>query len=185
MNTELFFCRLTVRGCVVTRLTDDPAWDEQAIFTPDMKDVIFMSTRDHPGFYNTYSTLAQDAGAPSDADNYLVLPIFEAGFEQPVAQETTDLYDLDVATGSVRRLTHDGDDGWVIPEFTWDPTRSYLFWTELRIPDGLRVPLPLDVPRQTAQTQQYLANPVLPPVGFNHLQPLPIEQRTRTGRFAR
>jgi hypothetical protein len=185
MNTELFFCRLTAKGCDVRRLTDNPAWDEQAIFTPDMKDVIFMSTRDRPGFYNTFSTLAQDLGLPTDFDNYLVLPIFEAGFLQPFAQETTDLYDLNLATGSVRRLTNDGDDGWIIPEFTWDSTNSYLFWTELRIPNGLRVPLPIDVSRQLQHTQEYLGNPVLPTVGSNRLELLPIEKRTRVGRFVR
>ena len=49
-----------------------------------------------------------------------------------MAQEATDLYQLDLATGNVRRLTTDGDDGWIIPEFTWDPTNSYVLWTESR-----------------------------------------------------
>ena len=43
-------------------------------------------------------------------------------------------------SGNLRRLTTDGNDGWIIPEFTWDPTNSYLFWTESRFPDGMRVP---------------------------------------------
>src|SRR4051794_21018598 len=40
MNLELWYCRLThdadgkVTGCDSQRLTDNPAWDEQAIFTP-------------------------------------------------------------------------------------------------------------------------------------------------------
>ena len=56
-NLELFYCRLVDSGrrCQSKRLTHSPDWDEQAIFTPDMKNVIFMSTRDHPGFFNTFA----------------------------------------------------------------------------------------------------------------------------------
>ena len=61
-----------------------------------------------------------------------------------MAEETTDLYQLDLATGATRRLTHEGDDGWIIPEFTWDPDNRYLFWTEQKVPDRARVPLPFD-----------------------------------------
>ncbi|HEX3796773.1 MAG TPA: hypothetical protein VHV57_19930 [Acidimicrobiales bacterium] len=134
MDTELLFCRLTAAGCQVTQLTDSPSWNEQAVFTPDGKDVIFMSSRDHPGLFNTFAALAQDANLSTSVDNILALPIFEAAYEQPVAQESTDLYELDLATGSVRRLTTDGDDGWVTPEFTWYPTGGYLVWTEIRFP---------------------------------------------------
>jgi hypothetical protein len=50
-------------ACDVRRLTDDAAWDEQAIFTPDMKDVIFMSSRARPGFFNTWAQAARAGGA--------------------------------------------------------------------------------------------------------------------------
>jgi len=40
-------------------------------------------------------------------------------------------------------------DGWIIPEFTWDPTNSFLFWTEQRFPDGLRVQAPFCIWYQT------------------------------------
>lgn len=52
LNPELFFCRLDdpARGaCRPQRLTRNPAWDEQAVFTPDMRSIVFMSTRGHPG----------------------------------------------------------------------------------------------------------------------------------------
>jgi Tol biopolymer transport system component len=186
MNPELFFCRLTPAGCRTTRLTDNPAWDEQAIFTPDMKDVIFMSSRDHPGFFNTFAQLAQDAGLTTDEDYLLTLPVFEVGFLQPVAQESTDLYELDLRTHSVRRLTTDGDSGWVIPEFTWNPSNRFLMWTETKFVDGYAVRLPLDPVAQLQATAQALQSPPkLPPV--SNLTALgatvPILQRTRILQF--
>lgn len=187
MDTELFFCRLSASGCQVTQLTDNASWNEQAIFTPDGKDVIFMSSRDHPGFFNTFVQLAQDADLTTDDDYLLTLEIFELAYEQPVAQEATDLYELDLATGSVRRLTTDGDDGWIIPEFSWDPTHSFLIWTESKFPDGMRLPLPLNVTQQLEQTAQFLRDPPLSSVHLstsNLLQPsLPLESRTRILRF--
>ena len=65
MNTELFFCKLTATGCEVAQLTDNAAWDEQAIFTPDGKDVIFMSSRDRPGFFNSFVELHAGGGPPT------------------------------------------------------------------------------------------------------------------------
>ena len=188
VNPELFYCRLTAHGCEVTRLTNNSAWDEQAIFTPDGKDVIFMSSRARPGFFNSWSELAQTAGLTTDEDYLLILPIFEAGFLQPIAQESTDLYEIDLATSSVRRLTTDGDDGWITPEFTWDPTNRFLMWTENRVPDGLRYQLPVDLNNYLKQAQALLSNPPKPGVDLSPngvgVAPIPIEQRTRIGRFA-
>jgi Tol biopolymer transport system component len=187
MDTELFFCRLTAAGCDSTQLTQSASWNEQAIFTPDGKDVIFMSSRDHPGLFNTFAQLAQDANVPTDDDYLLTLEIFEAAYEQPVAQEATDLYELDLATGSVRRLTTDGNDGWIIPEFTWDPTHTFLMWTEARFPPGLRVPLPLNAMQQIQQMVQVLSSDPLSSIHLstsNLLQPsLPLQSRTRILRF--
>ncbi len=186
-NPELFYCRLTRSGCAVTRLTHDPAWDEQALFTPDGKDVIFMSSRDHPGFFNSYAELAEALGLPNDYDYILILPLFEAGFLQPVGQEATDLYELDLKTGSVRRLTTDGDDGWITPEFTWDPSGSYLMWTENRFPDGYRYPLPPDPAGYLSSLAQLLQNPPNPGGSITQngvgAAPVPVEQRTRIGVF--
>jgi Tol biopolymer transport system component len=186
-NLELFFCKLVDKGrrCQSRRLTNNPDWDEQAIFTPDMKNVIFMSTRDHPGFFNSFAEGAQAAGAPSDADYLLILPLFEAGFLQPVGQEATDLYELNLATKKVRRLTHNGDDGWIIPEFAWDPTNSFLMWTEARFPDGVRTPLPPDPANQLPALVNYVEHaqpPGSPEPGT--IGALPLERRTEVGRFA-
>jgi len=41
--------------------------------------------------------------------------------------------------GPVRRLTTSGDDGWVIPEFAWDPSGRRLLWTQNKFNAGLRV----------------------------------------------
>ena len=146
-----------------------------------------MSSRAQPGFFNTFATAARDAGLPADADYLLVLPAFEAAFFQPVMQESTDLYELTLATGAVRRLTHDGDDGWIIPEFTWDPTGRYLLWTEQRFPDGMRVQAPVDPQRQLAQEVELLEHPPsIDPgsTGINNAA-IPIEARTRVLTFSR
>src|SRR5439155_14210660 len=164
---------------------DYPAWNEQAIFTPDGKDVIFMSSRDSPGFFNTWADLTRDLGLTSSEDYLLTLPVFEAAFLQPVAEETTDLYLLDLKTRSVRRLTYDGKDGWIVPEFAWDPTNKHLWFTENRLPPDARVGLPLDPVKQLQLTVQLLQKPPTPDVG--HLlvgdAGLPVEQRTRILTF--
>ena len=187
VNPELFYCRLTATGCDVTQLTNNPAWDEQALFTPDMKDVIFMSSRDHPGFFNSFSQSAAQAGLTTDEDYLLILPLFEAGFLQPVGQEATDLYELDRATGSVRRLTTDGDQGWITPEFAWDPSNSYLMWTENAFPPGYRYPFPPDATGYLQSLASLLSNPPSPsaditPSGVG-VAPTPVAQQTRIGRF--
>jgi hypothetical protein len=54
MHLELYYMRLFGRGASprhprVTHLTDDdPAYEEQAVFTPDMRDVIVMTSRARP-----------------------------------------------------------------------------------------------------------------------------------------
>jgi hypothetical protein len=171
------------------RLTNSPSWDEQAIFTPNSRDVIFMSSRDHPGFFNTWASTVRTLGLPNDYDYLLILPLFEAGFLQPVGQEATDLYEIPLAhPEQVRRLTHDGDEGWITPEFTWDPTNSFMMWTENRLPDGYRYDEPVELAKYAAEMQALLSNPPGPgivDVGQNGVgvAPLPLEQRTQLGAF--
>jgi len=88
----------------------------------------------------------------------------------------------------VRRLTTDGDDGWITPEFTWDPTNSFLMWTENRFPDGYRYPLPVSLAEYVHQLEALLSNPPGPDIlniGQNGVgvAPLPLEQRTQIGVF--
>ena len=170
LNLELFYCDLSISGrCESTgahpsirRLTNNPNWDEQAIFTPDMKHVIFMSTRDHPSAWNTWANAFWTAGTPADLDYLLILPLFEAGFLQPVAAASNDLYELDFThPGRVRRLTHNGDDGWIIPEFDWDPSGTRLLWTESKYHAGVRMQLPPDPVRDVTELIAMLDDPPL------------------------
>ncbi|HEY1356765.1 MAG TPA: hypothetical protein VGF21_00525 [Thermoleophilaceae bacterium] len=188
-NPELFYCRLTAKGCATRQLTHNTAWDEQAIFTPDMKNVIFMSSRDHPGFFNTFSATAATAGLSTSEDYLLILPVFEAGFLQPVAEEATDLYELNMRSGATRRLTGpaDGDKGWIVPEFTWEPGRARLWFTENKFQEGTRVPLPVNPVDQLERTATLLEHPPTPEA--QHVTALdvvlPLEQRTRILDFGR
>jgi Tol biopolymer transport system component len=191
---QLFYCALPSLDsgqCQVTRITDHASWDEQAIFTPDGQKVLFMSSRDRDGIFNTWANLTRSAGVPSDLDYLLILPIFEAGFLQPVGQEATDLYMTSLSDPqAVTRLTTDGDDGWITPEFGWDPSGQCLVWTENRFPDGYRYQLPQGPSGWLAQLQFLATNPPDPNkiVDVNQngvgVAPLPVEQRTRIGSFA-
>jgi len=131
LNTELFFLRLHGKGAtpehpIVRQLTDDdPGWDEQAVFTPDMRSVIFMSSRGTATWYQTIVTAARQLGYFPPQQNEVVGPMFVATIADP--RFRTDLYLLDLATGSIRRLT---DLGGVIPEFTFDPSGTRVLWSE-------------------------------------------------------
>jgi hypothetical protein len=151
INPELFFCRLPNPAsgmCHPVRLTNDPAWDEQAIFTPDMNHVIFMSSRNLRGAQNDWATVATLLDLPAEYDYALILLVFNETFLQPVFQQATDLYEMTLRwnrsrtrfkPGAIRRLTHSGDDGWVIPEFAWDPAGRRLLWTQNHVSNGRRV----------------------------------------------
>jgi len=144
-----------------------------------------MSSRDSPGFFNTWANLTRAAGLTSSEDYLLTLPVFEAAFLQPVAEETTDLYLLDRSVGSVRRLTFDGRNGWIVPEFTWDPKGKALWFTENRLPPGARVGLPLDPAKELREAADMLRNPPAPDASKLLVgdAALPVEQRTRVLRF--
>jgi hypothetical protein len=151
INPELFFCRLRNRArgeCEPRRLTNHLAWDEQAVFTKDMSRILFMSSRNLPGAHNDWTLVARFLDLPAEYDYELILPVFSASFLQPVLQQATDLYEMTLRwnrartkfkSGPVRRLTRSGEDGWVIPEFAWDPSGRRLLWTQNRFPADRRV----------------------------------------------
>jgi hypothetical protein len=151
INPELFFCRLPVRSrgaCRPQRLTTDLAWDEQAIFTRDMDRILFMSSRGLPGAHNDWAQVAHLLDLPADYDYALILTVFSDNFLQPVFQQPTDLWEMRLnwnqahtrfKPGPLRRLTRTGEEGWVIPEFAWDPSGRRLLWTQNKFPDERRV----------------------------------------------
>jgi hypothetical protein len=138
MHLELYFMRLYGGGASpahprVTHLTDDdPAYEEQAVFTPDMRDVIVMTNRASPAtWYETVISAAAylnfDAPDPGSAGT----PMFVSDFTDP--RFTSDLYMVDIATGAVRQLTNFHH---VIPEFEWNFNYTRLLWTENLRPSG-------------------------------------------------
>jgi hypothetical protein len=130
LNSELYFMRLYGGGASpahprITHLTDgSPAWDEQAVFTPDMKDVIWMSSRDASTWYQTVVTAARQAGYDPPFENEVVGPFFVLTVLDPKFR--TDLYELDLRTHATRRLT---DLHQVVPEFYFNPSGTELIWT--------------------------------------------------------
>jgi hypothetical protein len=131
LNLELYFLRLAGPGAapgrpLVTHLTDgNTGWDEQAVFTPDMRDVIWMSSRGSPTWYQTFVTAAQQLGFRPPLQNETFGPMFVLAISDPGFH--TDLYELDRATGAIRRLTNLNR---VVPEFYFDPSGRRLLWSE-------------------------------------------------------
>jgi len=131
LNSELYFMRLYGDGASpshprVTHLTDNsPAWDEQAVFTPDMKNVVWMSSRGYPTWYQTIVTAAQQTGFDPPMQNETAGPFFVETILDPHFH--TDLYELDLSTRAVRRLT---DLHTVIPEFSFDNSGTRLLWSD-------------------------------------------------------
>ncbi len=216
LNNELFFCRLrdpAHGACRPQRLTRNPAWDEQGIFSPDMKRVLFMSTRDHAGAFNNWTHLATLLDLPARYDYALVLQVFSEGFLKPVFQQADDLYQIDLdwnsehtrfrPQGPVRRLTHSGGAGWIIPEFAWDPAGRRLLWTQGKLPGRIDEPtvlrgirddivgrlrgvdrvneIPFDI---VTQVRDRVGRVLVDPGSFGGGGgPSELVQRTRIGRF--
>jgi Tol biopolymer transport system component len=138
MHLELYFMRLYGRGASpahprVTHLTDnDPAYEEQAVFTPDMREVIVMTNRAQPAtWYETVIAAAQYTGFDAPDPGAAGTPMFVSDFTDP--SFTSDLYMVDIATGSVRQLTNFRH---VIPEFEWNFDSTRLLWSENLRPSG-------------------------------------------------
>ncbi|MCU1452470.1 MAG: Tol-Pal system beta propeller repeat protein TolB [Acidimicrobiales bacterium] len=130
MNAELYFMRIRGEGAsvehpVISHLTDgSPAWDEQAVFTPDGRNVIWMSSRYQPSWSQSVVSAAQWLGFDTAHDP----SIFGAYFFRLLAdpQFTTELSILDLRTHAIRRLTYDHT---AIPEFQFDPSGTRLLWS--------------------------------------------------------
>jgi WD40-like Beta Propeller Repeat len=138
MHLELYYMRLYGPGASpehprVTHLTDNnPAYEEQAVFTPDMRDVIVMTSRATPGtWYQTVITAAQWTGFDAPDPGSAGAPMFLADFTDP--RFTADLWMVDRATGAVRQLTNFHR---VIPEFEWNFGYTKLLWSGNARPDS-------------------------------------------------
>jgi hypothetical protein len=123
---QLYFMRIEGRGASirhprVTQISDDmPAYEEQAILTPDMRTVIMMSNRSHTvpeSWFNLVVAAAQRTSfdAPNTGSTQTIQ--FLADFIGP-NHFNADLYAVDLRTKAVRRLTDMR--GGVVPEFFWD-----------------------------------------------------------------
>jgi hypothetical protein len=105
----------------VTLLSDDmPAYEEQAILTPDMRTVIMMSNRSHTtpeSWANLIVAAAQRTtyDAPNTGSTQTIQ--FLADFIPPT-HFNSDLYAVDVGTKAIRQLTNFPRG--VIPEFFWN-----------------------------------------------------------------
>ncbi len=127
-HLQLYFMRLYGPGAspshpLVTQISDDtPAYNEQAIFTPDMRTVIMMSNRSKPqnSWYDLIVSAAMRTGfdAPNTGSTQTLQ--FLSDFIGP--DFNSDLYVIDVRTKAIRRLTNFPNG--VVPEFYWNSSYS-------------------------------------------------------------
>ena len=59
----------------------------------------------------------------------------------------------------MRRLTHDGDDGWISPEFVFDPAGERLLWTEVKWRDELRIDQSVDPVNEAGEAAGLVSSP--------------------------
>jgi hypothetical protein len=138
-NMRLYYMRLYGKGASpahprVTLIGDnDPAYEEQALLTPDMRTVIMMSNRGDPvgSWYDLVAAAAQRTrfNAPETGPTQTLQ--FLADFDG--TDFHSDLYAVDVRTGAIRRLTNLHG---VVPEFYWDHTYTHMIWGMGQISTG-------------------------------------------------
>jgi hypothetical protein len=135
-HMQLYYMRLYGRGASpahprVTQISDDlPVYQEQAVFTPDMRTVIMMSDRGSPqqSWYDLVVAAAQRTRFDAPDTGSTGTLQFLADFSGQDFH--SDLYAVDVATGATRRLTNFRDA--VVPEFFWNRGFTQLLWTAAR-----------------------------------------------------
>ena len=123
-HMQLYFMRLYGEGASpsyprVTQISDDtPAYNEQAIFTPDMKTVIMMSNRGKPqsSWYDLVVSAAMRTGFDAPNTGATQTLQFLSDFVGP--DFNSDLYAVDLRTKAIRQLTHFPHG--VVPEFYWN-----------------------------------------------------------------
>ena len=131
-NARVYYMRLYGTGASpahprVTLIGDnEPVYQEQAIFTPDMRTVIMMSNRgDTVGsWYDLVAAAAQRTGFDAPETGSTQTLQFLSDFDGPDFR--ADLYAVDLRTGAIRRLTSLNR---VIPEFYWNRDQTTIVWS--------------------------------------------------------
>jgi hypothetical protein len=127
-HMQLYFLRVYGRGASpshprVTQISDDtPAYNEQAIFTPDMKTVIMMSNRSAPrtSWYDLIVAAAMRTGFDVPSTGSTQTLQFLSDFIGP--DFNSDLFAVDVQSRAIRQLTRFRNG--VVPEFYWNDNYS-------------------------------------------------------------
>jgi Tol biopolymer transport system component len=130
-NMRLYYMRLYGRGASpahprVTLIGDNaPLYQEQAIFTPDMRTVVMMSNRAATvgSWYVAVAAAAQRTRFDAPNTGATQTLQFLADFNGPDFR--SDLFAVDVGTGAIRRLTRINR---VIPEFYWNHDYTKVLW---------------------------------------------------------
>jgi hypothetical protein len=102
----------------VTLVGDNaPFYEEQAVFTPDMKTVLMMSNRGATtgSWYDLVASATQRTGFDAPDTGSTQTLEFLADFDG--SDFHSDLFAVDLRTGAIRRLTYFN---LVLPEFFWD-----------------------------------------------------------------
>jgi hypothetical protein len=127
----LYFMRLYGPGASpqdprVTRISDETvAYQEQALFTPDMRTVIMMSNRSsRESWYNLIVAAARRTRFDAPETGSTQTMQFLSDFIGP-GEFGSELYAVDVETRAIRQLTSLGG---VIPEFFWNRSHSKIIF---------------------------------------------------------
>jgi hypothetical protein len=131
-NARLYYMRIYGAGASpedprVTLIGDnEPVYQEQAIFTPDMKDVVEMSNRGSSlgSWYDLIASAAQHSAFDAPETGTSQTLQFLADFDG--SDFHSDLWEVDLKTGAFRRLTNLNG---VIPEFYWNRSYTKILWS--------------------------------------------------------
>ncbi|MGC1814328.1 MAG: hypothetical protein WA696_09350 [Solirubrobacterales bacterium] len=131
-NMRIYYMRLYGKGASpahprVTRIGDNaPFYEEQSIFTPDMRTVIMMSNRAATlgSWYGLIAAAAQRTAFDARNTGTTQTLQFLADFNGPDFR--SDLFAVDTRTKATRRLTFQNN---VVPEFYWNHGYTKILWS--------------------------------------------------------
>ena len=131
-NMRIYYMRLYGKGASpahprVTRIGDNaPFYEEQSVFTPDMRTVIMMSNRAATlgSWYGLVAAAAQRSAFDAPNTGTTQTLQFLADFNGPDFR--SDLFAVDTRTKATRRLTFQNN---VVPEFYWNHGYTKILWS--------------------------------------------------------